>query len=90
MRLQWSVEELDLLHSHVGLGEEWRASQARADVVQAEGCGCGEVNCPHFDCGYPLCRHCQEHHREWPQCPGVVVLDDGTVDDATLSESRDA
>jgi hypothetical protein len=87
---QYSVEELDILHTYVGLGEFWQASEARAQAVQREGCGCGERPCPHFDAGYPLCKHCQDHHREWPQCPGVVVLDDGTVEDAEPTEAQNA
>lgn len=24
------------------------------------------------DTGYPYCARCQEHHREWPDCPGIT------------------
>lgn len=34
-------------------------------------CGCGDPDCMQFDAGYPLCSACQDHHRPWPQCPGV-------------------
>jgi hypothetical protein len=30
-------------------------------------CACGEDGCAHFDCGYPWCRPCKEHHRP-PEC----------------------
>ena len=30
-------------------------------------CACREPDCMHFDCGYPWCRACGEHHRP-PEC----------------------
>lgn len=54
-----------------------------------ETCGCGEVDCDYLAYGYPHCPRCQEHHRPWPQCPGIRVLDDGTVADARLTDETD-
>lgn len=30
-------------------------------------CACGDDTCLHYQCGYPLCRPCDEHHRA-PEC----------------------
>lgn len=35
-------------------------------------CLCGEEDCDYLALGYPQCAACREHHRPWPQCPGLT------------------